>query len=74
MYTLILLELKTFLKKYSTNSEINQLLATYLEYKIMNLLCVDSICIAFIEYMLAGKTWLDYTDLFSRDYYKKMTK
>ena len=42
-YVLTLLELNIFLKKYSTKSEINQLLATYLEYKIMNLLCVHLI-------------------------------
>ena len=31
-------------------------------------------CIAFIEYMLAGKTWLDYTNLFSPKDYKKNDK
>ena len=28
-------------------------------------------CIVFIEYMLAGKTFLDYTNLFSLNHYKK---
>ena len=28
-------------------------------------------CIAFIEYMLSGKTFLDYTNLFSPNDYKK---
>ena len=31
-------------------------------------------CIAFIEYMLAGKTLLDYTNLFYRNDYKKNDK
>ena len=31
-------------------------------------------CIAFIEYMLAGKTLLDYTNLFSPNDYKKNGK
>ena len=31
-------------------------------------------CIAFIEYMLAGKTLLDYTNLFSSNNYKKNGK
>ena len=31
-------------------------------------------CIAFIEYMLAGKTLLDYTNLFSPKDYKKNDK
>ena len=44
----------------------------YLQYKIMNLLSI--MCIAFIEYMLAGKTLLDYTNLFSLNDYKKMIK
>ena len=48
---------------------INQLLAIYLEYKTIILLCVDFI--AFIEYMLAGKILVDYTNLFSLNDYKK---
>ena len=31
-------------------------------------------CIAFIEYILAGKTLLDYTNLFSPNGYKKNEK
>ena len=31
-------------------------------------------CIAFIEYLLAGKTLLDYTNLFSPNGYKKKDK
>ena len=31
-------------------------------------------CIAFIEYMLAGKTLLDYTNLFSPNDYKRNDK
>ena len=31
-------------------------------------------CIAFIEYMLAGRTLLDYTNLISMNVHKKMTK
>ena len=31
-------------------------------------------CIAFIEYMLAGKTLLDYTNLFSLNHYKRNDK
>ena len=31
-------------------------------------------CIVFIEYMLGGKTFLDYTDLFSPNDYKKNDK
>ena len=41
--------------------------------------CGDSImwgfyCIAFIEYMLAGKDFLDYTNLFTLNDYKKNEK
>ena len=39
----------------------------------MNLLCLDY-CIGFIEYMLAGKILLDYTNLFSPNDYKKNGK
>ena len=31
-------------------------------------------CIAFTEYTLAGKTWLNYTNLFFPNYYKKNDK
>ena len=31
-------------------------------------------CIAFIEYMLAGRTLLDYTNLISLNVHKEMTK
>ena len=43
--TLIPLKLNIFLKKYETKSKTNQLLTKHLEYKIMNLLCVDFIWI-----------------------------
>ena len=43
MHTLILVELIIFQNKYDTKSKINQLLTRYLEYNIINLLCVDLI-------------------------------
>ena len=43
LYSLILLELNIFLKKYETKSKINQLLTIYLKYKMMTLLFVDFI-------------------------------
>ena len=39
----------------------------------MNLLC-EFYCVAFIEYMLPGKTFLDYTNLFSPNNYKQNNK
>ena len=41
---------------------------------MMTLLCVDFYCIAFIEYMLAGKTLLDYTNSISPNDYEKNDK
>ena len=58
---LILLEFNVFRKKYQTKLKRNPSLATYLEFY----------CIAFIEYMIPGKTLLDYTNLFSRNVYEK---
>ena len=43
VYTLIFLGLNKLLNNYQTKSEINPLLTMYLEYKIINLLCADSI-------------------------------
>ena len=39
----------------------------------MSIMC-EFYCIAFIEYMVAGKTLLDYTNLFSSNDYKKNDK
>ena len=52
-------------------SDVNQLLKIYLEYKMMNLLCLGFYCIAFIEYILTRKSLLGYTNLFSPNDYKK---
>ena len=38
------------------------------------LLCMEFYCIAFIEYMLAGKTLIDCNNLFSVDDYKRNGK
>ena len=40
----------------------------------MNLSCVNFFCIAFIEYVIAGKTLLDYTNFFSLIDYQKYDK
>ena len=40
----------------------------------MNLLCMNLIVSLLIEYMLAGKTLLDYTNLLSLNAYKKNGK
>ena len=37
----------------------------------MTQLYVDFFCVAFLQYMLAGKTLLDYTNLISSNDYKK---
>ena len=54
-YTLILLGLNIFLYKYWKNSKINQILTIYLEYKTMNLLCVDFI-VPSSEYIVPRKS------------------
>ena len=43
----------------------------YLEYKHTIQLCADIFYIKFINYMLKGKTLLDYTNLFSPYDFKK---
>ena len=43
LYTLIFLGLNRLLNNYQTKSEINPFFTIYLEYKIINLLCADSI-------------------------------
>ena len=62
LYTLILLKLNILHKKCSTTDSIFRIKDN--EYIICGFYCV-----AFIEYMLAGKTLLDYTSLFSSNNY-----
>ena len=71
LYALILLELNIFYKKYWRKSEINQLLTIFLEYKIMNLLCVYFTVLLSQNLLSAGKNLLDFTNLFSPNDYKK---
>ena len=73
---MILLGLNLFLKKYLTKSEINQLFTII---HIFGTQDTESImcgfyCIDFIEYILAGKTLLNYTNLFSPNDYEKNDK
>ena len=49
---------------------IKKLKRLYLDYKHMIQLC-GYYCIDFINYMLKGKTLLDYTNLFSPNDFKK---
>ena len=58
-YTLILLELNIFLKKYLAKSKVNQLITIYLEYKIMNLLYVGFIVLLSYNICLQEKlSWI----------------
>ena len=45
----------------------------YLEHKTMNLLCADFM-VLLVEWILAGKTLLDYANLFPQSDYKKNDK
>ena len=71
LYPLILLELNIFQKEV-----LNKIRDRSITHNTFRLQDNDSImcgfyCIAFIEYMLAGKALLDYTNLFSPNDYKK---
>ena len=73
LYTLILLELNIILKKYWKSK-----ILTF-TYNIFRINGDESItcgfcCIAFIEFILARRTLLDYTTLFSANDYKKNDK
>ena len=74
LYTFILLELNIFLKKYKAKSKINQLLTIYLEYKMMNLLCLEFIVL--LSYNICWKKNLCYIILilFSSNDYNKNVK
>ena len=56
------------LKNYKVITEI------YLEYKIKNLFCVWFYCIVVMEYIRVEKIFLDFTNFFSPNDYKKNDK
>ena len=65
-----ILELNIFLKNYETKSKANELLTIYFRIQGNNSIVCGLHCIAFIEYTLAGKTLLAYTNLLSPNDYK----
>ena len=74
LYTFILSELNIFQKKV-----LNKVKDKSITHNIFRIQDNDSImcqftCIAFMEYMLAGKTLLNYTSLFSPNNNKKNEK
>ena len=65
--------------EYTPQEVLNKIRDKSITHNIFRIEDDDSIicefyCIAFIEYMLAEKTWLDYTNLFSTNDYKKNDK
>ena len=72
LYTLILLEFNIFLKKIKIRDKsVTRNIFRIQDHK--SIMCAFY-CIAFIEYVLAGKTFLDYTNLFSPNGYKRNDK
>ena len=72
LYTLILLEFNIFLKKIKIRDKsVTRNIFRIQDHK--SIMCAFY-CIAFIEYVLAGKTFLDYTNLFSPNDYKRNDK
>ena len=62
--------------EYNPQKVLNKMKDKSITHKIFRILGADSImrvfyCIAFIEYLLEGKTLLDYTNLFSPNDYNK---
>ena len=70
-WTLIILELNIFLKKFKANSKINQLLIII---QSDDFIMCGLYCIAFIEHMIPRKILLDYTNIFSLNDYKNNEK
>ena len=72
LYTLILLEFNIFLKKIKIRDKsVTSNIFRIQDHK--SIMCAFY-CNAFIEYVLAGKTFLDYTNLFSPNDYKRNEK
>ena len=73
-FILIVLELE--INKFIRSKELGHVVRNEIKSNIFRIQAYDSImcgyfCIEFINYMLKGKTLLDYTNLFSPNDYKK---
>ena len=64
LFILIALNLNTFLKKFKKSLVIKTCKQTYLEYKANNSEMCGYFCTGLIDFMLAGKTLIDYSSLF----------
>ena len=61
-----------FVIEYIPQEVLSKIKDKSMTHNIFRMRCVD--CIIFIEHMIAGKTLLDYTNLFSPNDYKKNDK
>ena len=74
LYTFILSELNIFQKKVLNKVKDKSITHNIFRIQDNDSIMCEFICIAFIEYMLAGKTLLNYTSLFSPNNNKKNEK
>ena len=74
LYTFILSELNIFQKKVLNKVKDKSITHNIFRIQDNDSIMCEFICIAFIEYMLAGKTLLNYTSLFSPNNNKKKEK
>ena len=78
LYALILLDLNIVLKMYQTKSKTKSISHKVSKIKFDDSIMCECYCIAFIEYTIAEKALLDYTNLFFsidyQNYDKKICK
>ena len=74
LYTFILSELNIFQKKVLNKVKDKSITHNIFRIQDNDSIMCQFICIAFMEYMLAGKTLLNYTSLFSPNNNKKNEK
>ena len=68
--TLIALELNIYQKKFKKSQETKNIITNIYRIQKYDLMC-GYFCMGFIDFMLKGKSLLDYKNLFSPNKYKK---
>ena len=72
--TLIVLEFNIFRKKLENSLEIKNIITNIYRIQAYDSIMCGCFCIGFTDFMLKGKSLLDYTNLCSPNEYEQITK
>ena len=73
-YILIALVLNIFQKKFKNSQETRNTIANIYRIQAYDWIMCESFCTGFIDFMLKGKSLLEYTNLFPPNHYEEIDK